>query len=63
MTMPSRSTIYSRSFGVINPKFISERGDMVQGIWSALERSSVILVRGTSCSGKMTLGYLVARHA
>ena len=67
MTVPSSSndsniSEYRRSFGVINPKFISERRDTVQGIWSALEMSGVILVRGTPCSGKTTLGYLVAKY-
>ena len=67
MTVPSGSndscvSESGRTFGV-KSKYIAKRRETIQEIWEALETCSVVLVRGTPCSGKSTLGYLVARHA
>ncbi len=67
MTVPSHSkdsndSCLSEDFGV-KSKFIAKRRETVQEIWKVIEKYCVVLVRGTPCSGKSTLGYLVARHA
>ena len=67
MTVPSGSndscvSESGRSFGV-KSKYLAKRRKTVQEIWKALEKYCVVLVRGNPCSGKSTLGYLVARHA
>ena len=58
----SNASEYGRIFNV-KSIFIAKREETVQETWNAIERSGVILVRGTPCSGKSTLGYLVAKYA
>ena len=70
MTVPSHSkdsndsrvSASGEDFGV-KSKFIAKRRETVQEIWKVIEKYCVVLVHGTPCSGKSTLGYLVARHA
>ena len=55
--------VYRNPAAVSKSKYIAKRRETIQEIWRALEKYCVVLVRGTPCSGKSTLGYLVARHA
>ena len=47
----------------VRTNFICDRRDTVERLWEVIQATSVVLVRGTSCSGKSTLGWLMAQHA
>jgi hypothetical protein len=43
--------------------FICQRRDTVEALWKLIQNNGVVLICGTPCSGKSTLGWLMIKYA